>query len=1209
MLKALELSGFKSFADKTRFEFPDGITVVVGPNGSGKSNVVDAIKWVLGEQSAKSLRGKDMADVIFKGSGGSGRKPLNTAQATIVFDNSENRLGIDSPEVHVTRRVFRSGEGEYLINEQPCRLKDIKDLFRGTGVGTDAYSLIEQGKVDRLLQASPKDRRAIFEEAAGISRFKAKKVEAQRRLARVEQNLLRLSDIVDEVENRFRSVRNQAGKAKRYREYSDRLKELRTQVGLTDWRRLTSELTTLTEELEELRKQQELANQETERLEAEANAIETQVADAHAQIRSEETAASKNREQIASLESSIHHERSTQRDFERQANRYRNQLSAMTTRAGDLQQRVRVTAESLATAEQEHAEVSRQLTAAEEAMQALDQELQHLRSTLKSRRAEHVQLLQTSARFSNDVATIESQTDSLDKAAADTQAQLTDAEVALAETQEAITTSNAAEATLVKQHDAKTKALADANEKLDDTRRLVSRKQEELAAQQSRHSAVSERTALLTELERRQEGISEGVSQLLQQARNATSGVLRDIRGLVADVIQVDLENAPIVDAALGLSAQCIIVDGSQLMTALKSGDFKANGRVGFISTQHKHRGDAPASNLSSNTPGILARVDQMIETQEAYLPLMQHLLSNTWAVESLQIAFELAEEHPSLRFVTVAGEVVDTNGTILVGPRRTSTGLVSRRSELRALQREKAVMEERIREANTEVHRLKQNTEEQATTCKKLQDERQQANELLSDQRVTSRTLLDRCKQLSAQQGKLQTELEETKQSRESAAEQMTNVRGRLESTKERLAEVEQFLNDHDKQLAGIDGQRQQQNQVVTAARIEVVKSEQMVDGLRARLLQFQEDKRERDRTLQQIHSQLDDANSRMRQAERSILRATSELASLYLLKEHLAATIQAHGAANASLLAQRKQLVHQAEAARTRIRKTDETLHARELAAGQIGHKRDSLAERMRDDYGIDLEREAGAATEALEAREEIESEIDDLRRKINNIGAVNMEALNELEELETRFNSLSSQFRDLSDAKDALERIIDRINADSRRLFIETLDAIRQNFQNLYRRAFGGGHADIVLEEGVDVLEAGIEIIATPPGKPSFNNSLLSGGEKALTAVALLLGIFEFRPSPFCVLDEVDAPFDEANIGRFVDVLTEFLKWTKFVVVTHSKKTMTAATTLYGVTMQESGVSKKVSVTFEDVSEDGHISRDAIERSDKDDDRGAA
>ncbi|MCA9204019.1 MAG: AAA family ATPase, partial [Planctomycetales bacterium] len=340
MLKALEIAGFKSFADRTRFEFPPGITVVVGPNGSGKSNIVDAIKWVLGEQSAKSLRGKDMADVIFKGSGNSGRKMMNTAEATIIFDNSEGRLPVDAPEVHVTRRVYRSGEGEYLINRQPCRLKDIRDMFRGTGVGTDAYSLIEQGKVDRMLQASPKDRRAMFEEAAGISRFKAKKVEAQRRLERVDQNLLRLSDIVEEVHNRLKSVRSQAGKAKRYREYSDRLQQLRTQVGLTDWRRLSDELAGIEAELTRLNEETATLTAEADEREQQVRQFEMAMLDVGEAVRDCEQRASSNREQIAAREATVAHELARMHDLEQEQGRYRSQLTALNARAGELQAKV-----------------------------------------------------------------------------------------------------------------------------------------------------------------------------------------------------------------------------------------------------------------------------------------------------------------------------------------------------------------------------------------------------------------------------------------------------------------------------------------------------------------------------------------------------------------------------------------------------------------------------------------------------------------------------------------------------------------------------------------------------------------------------------------------------------------------------------------------------------------------------------------------------
>src|ERR1051325_10903832 len=309
MLKALELFGFKSFADKTRFEFPAGITVVVGPNGSGKSNIVDGIKWVLGEQSAKSLRGKEMADVIFKGSGATGRKPMNTAEATLVLDNADKRLPIDAPEVHITRRVYRSGEGEYLINRQPTRLKDIKDLFRGTGVGGDAYSLIEQGKVDKLLQASAKDRRAIFEEAAGISRFKAKKIEAQRRLERVEQNMLRLSDIVEEVENRLKTVRAQASKARRYREYSERLQQLRTQIALVDWRKLSERLAAIETELTQAHEEVQAADARAQLLEAQQLELETAVLTAGEELRNCESQLAQVAQKTAAQQSTVEFER------------------------------------------------------------------------------------------------------------------------------------------------------------------------------------------------------------------------------------------------------------------------------------------------------------------------------------------------------------------------------------------------------------------------------------------------------------------------------------------------------------------------------------------------------------------------------------------------------------------------------------------------------------------------------------------------------------------------------------------------------------------------------------------------------------------------------------------------------------------------------------------------------------------------------------
>ncbi|MHB8898834.1 MAG: chromosome segregation SMC family protein, partial [Thermoguttaceae bacterium] len=406
MLKALELIGFKSFAGKTRFEFPSGITAVVGPNGSGKSNIVDAVKWVLGEQSVKSLRGKEMADVIFNGSGT--RRPMNSAEITLTFDNSAQLLDVDTPEVHITRRVYRSGEGEYLINRQPCRLRDIRDLLSGTGMGTQAYSIIEQGKVDVLLQASAKDRRMIFEEAAGISRFKAKKVEALRRLDRVEQNLLRLSDIVDEVDNRLRNVRAQAGKARRYREHTSRLQELRTQVGLVDWRRLTEKLVRFDDQVAALATQRDAAVAEAEGTEARLLEAETRAGQIHEEIRAAEARISANRERIAGHESTIQHERERCGDLDEELAQHRRQVAAMSHRAGDLDQQLRDTGAHLLQAEEQHRQVARAFAEGERFLTELMARLDQARSQLQQCRSILMEKMRATAVLGNQISGLES---------------------------------------------------------------------------------------------------------------------------------------------------------------------------------------------------------------------------------------------------------------------------------------------------------------------------------------------------------------------------------------------------------------------------------------------------------------------------------------------------------------------------------------------------------------------------------------------------------------------------------------------------------------------------------------------------------------------------------------------------------------------------------------------------------------------------------
>jgi chromosome segregation protein len=1193
MFKALELVGFKSFADKTRFEFPPGITVVVGPNGSGKSNIVDAIKWVLGEQSVKSLRGHEMADVIFNGSGT--RRAVNSAEITLTLDNASRLLAIDTPEVHITRRVYRGGEGEYLINRSPARLRDIRDLLSGTGMGTQAYSVIEQGKVDVLLQASPQDRRTIFEEAAGISRFKLKKIEALRRLERVEQNLLRLRDIVDEVENRLRAVRMQAGKARRYKEYADRLQELRTQVGLVDWRRLSDRLSEVQGEITSLGEQRDAMLAGAESVEARLLETDTRTSENDEAIRSCESLIAGNRERIATHESTIEHERARHHDLEQEIARYRRQLVAMSARAGDLRQQLQQTARAIAAAEDQHRQIAACLAEGERQLTDVITRLDQLRGETQQRRTVYLEHLRSAAAVGNEIGALESQ---VAAAAATRQRSLSRRE----ELDRHLQALAAELAELRRQRDELSRRMEQQEGLLAAAAAQLAQEQAEHASQQGeladlrrRHTGAAERAALLEELERRQEGLSAGVKEVLQSAQNTPDGPFRSVCGLVADLLSVSVEVAPLIETALGPAAQHVVVGpGEELRQYLQSESHRFGGRVGFVWLDGA-ADDASQREIDlSGHVGVLGRADRFVETQPRFAPLARRLLGRTWIVEKLAHALQLARTAGrGASFVTLAGELFSGDGTLIVGPCHASTGLISRRSQLRALQTQLAELQSRIEAVGAAAAQQAQRITQQQQQLQARSAEHRRAVDDLAEHRLKITAAEERRIQMDQQRTALEAELGAAAAQHDTAAARLDDVRAQRARRDAELAEMEARLADLNQQLDQLEELRQTKNRETTQTKVELAKSEERLRNLQARLRQFEESGQERRRAIADSREQLAQCLKRAEAARRNILRAEAEIAELYLSKESLGAQTVALIERRESLRQQRTELTAEAQKLRAKVRKIEEKIHAAELAANEIRLQRSGLADRLREDYGIELSELEGAATdEEQHRREEAQQEIDELRRKINNLGNVNLEALEELQQLEGRYQTLSDQYHDLAAAKESLQKIIDRINADGRRLFADTLQTVRGHFQTLFRDLFGGGHGDIVLEEGVDLLESGIEIVARPPGKEPRSISLLSGGEKTLTGVALLLAIFRSRPSPFCVLDEVDAALDEANIDRFTQVLQGFLAWTQFIIVTHSKKTMTCANTIYGVTMQESGVSKQVSVRFEDISDDGEI-----------------
>lgn len=1203
MLKALEISGFKSFADKTRFEFPAGITVVVGPNGSGKSNIVDAIKWVLGEQSAKSLRGKDMSDVIFKGStGANSRKPSGSATATIILDNAQGIFAYDAPEVHVTRRVYRSGESEYLINDEPCRLKDIKSLFRGTGVGTDAYSLIEQGKVERILSSSAKERRAIFEEAAGISRFKAKKIEAQRRLDRVETNLVRLADIVDEVGSRYRSVKNQASKAAKYKEFTDRLQELRTFVGLKDWRSFSEKLTDLESKVTGLEEESQQLASEIEEGQIKAKESETKLDSTSAKIVKQQELSSQVRERIAHVESQIELNRSRKSDLTQRVEQLEQQIEKYGKRDSELKERIRLAQEELTSAQKQFDDATASLEHLQSQSSKLTTDREQLENQTQEDRAQRSQLRDLISELGKQISGFSSQVDSLTGSQNRLRSQVEELNTAVGSKKQRLSELVAKKEDLAREAAQSDSQLSEAREKAAHSEAELNERKEHLAELNSRNAGLTQRANVIQELEKKQEGVNAGAKQLLQQSKTEPGGPAGDVIGLVADLVQVNVKHAAIVDAALGEAAQYIVVDGQRLVQALENEELKVKGRVGIIQLSSPTTLGASADVDLTGEEGVLGRADKLVHAESTRIEFVRKLLGGTWLVKTLADAIRLRQQKSSkIRYVSMDGEVVETDGTILVGPKSSAVGLVSRRSELRSLSRELDEIKQEIDESKASISTVKSQLAEDEKQVEILISQNSELSRKLAEQNSQAELAQQQLGELSERRDGVDVELSSTVTSLSELEAQLSQQQLQLTEQETLIATVVSQLQTSEESLTAIQSQERELETQTTQAKINLAKSEQILRDMKSRTEETQREIEEHQGSNGELNTQFESANEGIQAADEYLEKADVELQELVERRDKLEDELTVLTNERVEVDKVRREYSNQLNERRDRLRKVQDDLHHNQMRSKQLVMERDQLASRLFEDYGIEIEKITdGQTEEEQEERAEIDKEINQLRTQIGKIGSVNMDALEELEQLEARYQKLDEQYQDLVQAKEALLKIIQRINTDSRKIFVETLEAIRTNFQKLFRQTFGGGRADIILEEGVDVLEAGIEIMATPPGKPSFNNSLLSGGEKALTAVSLLMAIFQFRPSPFCVLDEVDAPFDEANIGRFVDVLKSFLSWTKFVIVTHSKKTMTAATTLYGVTMQESGVSKRVSVRFEDVSEDGHISEEAIQRS---------
>jgi chromosome segregation protein len=1204
MLSALELNGFKSFADRTRFDFLPGITVVVGPNGSGKSNVVDAIKWVLGSQSVKSLRGKEMTDVIFSGS--RSRRQAGAAEASLFFDNSKRLLNHDAAEVQITRRVYRSGEGEYLINRQPCRLRDVRDLLGTAGGAASAYSIIEQGKVDAVLQSSPKERRLLFEEAAGVSRFRVKREEAAKRLLRVRENLLRLADIVGELDARLRTVRSQAGKAQRYTELTKRLEQLRTQLALEDWRRQSERIDALQTAVHDDRDEAVGLQQRLTECDARIAEIDRDAAALQQQLRESAAAETAVRERLAQCESTRGSHLARIDELDQEVQRLARQLLTLTTRAGDSQQLV--------------IDTTAELKAAETLYAKLVDQVDQRRYELEGAESQHADVVE---KLAAERKTLDQWTNEASRVRGESQlllARLQSAEVELARLDDAAAPMEQSRERLAADNKRAAAALAELATALNTAAEELHSAQTELALDRSRLTALHKRTAdlegrltgarertiVLEELERRLEGLTSGAKEVLRRAREEPDGPFRHVRGVVADLLHVDADSAPLVEIALGDRANYLVVTETEsLAPALAAEPSSWPGRTSFLRLDVPTPASAVDRVDLTGEPGVMGRADTFVEAAVELDSMVRRLLGRHWLVDTLATALRLAGgPGRGLNFITVAGEALFADGTLTVGPRQSIAGLLSRRSELRALREKIEEMERAAADDRRDCQRLEERIAACDAAVQELARRHSAAVHSHNETRLHAASVGDKLEQI-------QQQLADIAAARAAAAGQFAQLADERDRCDARVQELGALAAACQAAMAE-QTQRQTEwetlltelRQIVADERVQLARSEQRLDGLKRQMEQLLRDHAERGSLLDQTKSRAEECLAQKARLHQSTLELATELAELYRSKDQYAAQAAEMAARHAEQHRERVAAVTAGDAVRSELQARQRQMQAVELELQQLTQQRAHMAQRIYEDYRIDVAALAAdpAAVSTLAAskgkppasRDMVEQEIRELRERLQDAGPVNLESLTELEALETRHGDLAGQYRDLEEARSRLEQIVQQINAQSRQLFTATVDDVRTHFREIFAGLFAGGEADILLEEDAsgDVLECGVSIIARPPGKQPRSISLLSGGERTLTCVALLLAIFRSRPSPFCVLDEVDAALDEANIDRFVGVLKQFMESTQFIVITHSKRTMTCSDTLYGVTMQESGVSKRVSVRFEDVSEDGHI-----------------
>jgi chromosome segregation protein len=1249
-LKTLLIHGFKSFADKTQLDFHKGVTGIVGPNGCGKSNVVDAIRWVLGETSAKALRGDEMADVIFNGT--DKRKPVGMAEVVLTMADCEQSLGVDYNEVAIGRRVFRDGRSEYRINGTVCRLKDIHDLFAGTGVGRAAYSIMAQGQIDMLLSSKPEDRRTVFEEAAGITKFKSQKKEALRKLDYTEANLLRVADIVAEVKRQMGSLQRQAAKARRY------------QTLLEDTRTLDTHLA-----------YKHFSDFSGEKSEAENHirALSTQLDELQTRLRTAEEEASVTRESYHAIESGINQLRSQAQELRSQVQSAEGRIGFNRERAEELEGRIRQNEEQIESSQRLLESQRQELLLADEQVLSLRGNLETRQLAVNEHLAVHQGILPDRTRLDNDrrtarealrqfegqIASSEARIQSLTGQIA-TDRQRTDSlehdRLQAAQARE----SSQSEFDLFQQQ---IEDLESTRNELDErlktcAHQIVERRRQRDSLDTELNElerSVTQRRSRLEVLEallQKGEGLAQGTQQVLKGLDNPdvySTGV----RGLLASAIDVEERFIPAIEAALADHLQSVLLTESELASNII--EVLTNKKLGKASLIARDLGAlriAPEPQLLPEG-GVAWALDKVRAKPDAQ-GAIDRLLGNVLIAEDLHTALRIKRQLPDLTIATLRGDLITADGIIHGGATtEESVSTLRRESEVRGLrleleglvaqkeEKEEALLtlraqledaqheenavrdqSQRTREAFSQIQgklSVVQRALQQATTklesiewdAQQIQQRITAAESQIQQNREAAQLASNELEGTRIREAELELEMESFLRRELESSEKLNELRTALALEQSALYAIERQKAPMASRLHELEGAIQRLDNEINTwrsrndasesenARLaeQVAAQREAVESIDAALNEKLQERAEAFEKVSQLETQLVALRQQTSGLSESRNRAEVQLTRVELRLENLVA--QVHERYNFQIEAFEPDYhvlmmtIEDQKIARSRGQRksaSEETPEVSDTDAPDSSSSSDSDSDSetpepifiSNNDDDIDDENFTIPGEECQPDWDFVIEVVGELRQKLESIGPVNLDAIQEFEELEQRHNFLDTQHNDLVRSKEELLNVIAKINETTKTMFSETFAQVRENFQNNFKELFGEqGKADLELIDADDPLESGIEIIAKPPGKKLTTITLLSGGERSMTAVALLFSIYMVKPSPFCVLDELDAPLDESNISRFLKMLDKFIANSQFIIVTHNKRTMNRADVIYGVTMQEFGVSKPVGV----------------------------